>query len=189
MANRLIYATELFIMGHEYGHILSGHFSDRSSKVHSALPGDDVNEFGTSWQQEFQADNRGAELMSAALQIREYPFQMSFVGADFFFICAMLVERGLSILNTGIDTVPDGNDTSTTHPPAGLRLAALHLGLETALPKQVYANVRIVSDMLLGVVEMLWTVAAAPSLHSLHQKRARPSNAWIELAQRHGGTP
>ena len=189
MAAELVDSTELFIMGHEYGHVISGHFAREQRTLRSALPEQDAQEFATDWNDEFVADNRGVELASAALQVRGGHIARSFMGADFFFICTLLIERAASVLTTGEDLSTENMDETTSHPPAGLRLAMLHRGLQNALPPELYSAVKNVRDVLLGVVEILWRSSAYPALKNMHGQGVRPSQVWVELARQHHGTP
>jgi hypothetical protein len=109
---RLVDAVEIFILAHEFAHVLLNHPPDRhlsllmtGSKASSVT----VDEISYSWRQEFEADAYGFFILEAVLQQTEtglswkgdpfYPFLLS--APAFFFLSMQLVENGQAILETG----------------------------------------------------------------------------------------
>jgi hypothetical protein len=84
-SNHLCTATELFIVGHEYGHLLHGDFSDKQRSVAFVVEGRESLEFPPDWSLEFSADVLGADLASMALQVGGDHRLGSFIGAFFSF--------------------------------------------------------------------------------------------------------
>jgi hypothetical protein len=119
------YAMTLFIVGHEWGHLLLGHLAEGyASKPPVAVAG------GPDWPpehwDEFAADRLGCRLAADAMIAEGFVVPdtelvslcSAMVGAQLFFVYMDTIERSLSILKTGRDTVLH----SPTHPASYLRL-------------------------------------------------------------------
>jgi hypothetical protein len=168
-------SMELFVMGHEYGHIISGHFGNAlpSSAV---LAGIDVSEIVRNWRQEHEADAVGVSLMMAAMQKSGMDLAMSFWGADFFFSFIEIIERTISIMRTG----REDEIRLDTHPPAKQRREALRSSLgRSAVPSLADAAEPAINlgSRLHDITEQLWQ-RTAPVVHKLRREGARLAPGW-----------
>jgi hypothetical protein len=83
LAEVLRNSMELFVMGHEYGHIILGHLSQAESTESTPSGAEEIR---YSWTQEYAADFVGANLMLRAMLRDEYDAPLSYWGADFFLV-------------------------------------------------------------------------------------------------------
>jgi hypothetical protein len=165
-------SMELFILGHEYGHIVSGHLEQENTQKAKPLA-DDVSEIPTDWQQEFEADVRGLELMLAVMMNKGYDLALSFWGADLFFGCIDLVERSLSILREGTVT----ENLSDTHPPTLLRRELLREVLRNSSPEQYAEGAIQLSTIIQGILEYFW-VFCEPILKKAYEAKTEIAPIW-----------
>jgi hypothetical protein len=187
MAGLLRDGMELFAVGHEYGHIASGHFTPQSPIHDTEISGTPVSEYLGDWDQEFQADRFAAQVSSLALQTRGVHRFQSFIGSDFFFASTMLVERGLNVLNNGCDEPFRLSDTEqrTSHPPAGLRMAMIEQAMKGGLPEQDFEILMGLRGLLLGALDVLWRATVLPLLLRMHHQNVRPSKVWLDILRQH----
>lgn len=153
LATLLARGVELFVVAHEYGHIIRGHLS--CGKRASCMI-DDLNQevIEQNYLQEIEADCWGLSLTIRARQMEGLDLALSYIGADFFFTCAEILENGLAIFRTGQEAV----FLSDSHPPPDMRRAALR----TVLRNQVgdHANGPIeLAERLAEVAKALWEIA------------------------------
>ncbi len=171
-------ATELFILGHEYGHIINEHAMESSI----LLP-DHKQPHGTptSWVQEFEADRVGGVLSSLALQRSGTPAFQSFIGADFFFILATLIYEGTLVLEHGdqepIQKQPLSPKLEGAYPPNALRGLRLADALREDFDPAGCAAIE-------NIRSTLWTAChyifrrIEPILLQLHSQGIRPGIKW-----------
>jgi hypothetical protein len=164
---------ECFIMGHEYGHIIEGHLANRSTAA-ALLGNDKVQEYVRSWEQEFDADAVGASLVIDAMRRqRHFDVALSFWGADFFFSCIEIVERGVSIVKTG----QENQLTFGSHPPVALRREALRNALAKSLPEEHAKAAVTLGRTLEQIIEELWSITK-PHLLALHNQHQALAAVW-----------
>ena len=103
LAGHLREAMEVFILGHEYAHILLRHVeSGKSDK--KILSSEDISNVVFSWKQELDADGLGLPLMLLALKLKGRELDnISYSGAEAFFSGYEIIERGKAILKYGSD--------------------------------------------------------------------------------------
>jgi hypothetical protein len=120
-------SMELFIMGHEYSHILAGHLDHRQI-VPRSLVEHQVNEIKYLWEQEHQADILGSSLAILAMKRYEkVDFAFSYWGADIFFTALDTIEKGKIILSTGEKNYIYQIEEHSSHPPPLSRRGMLRL--------------------------------------------------------------
>ena len=119
LAQALFDSMELFVMGHEFGHLVDVAPVLPKVELPAGMPGEDVIR---NWLLELRADAIGLQLMLMAKD-EEAQFDLSLAawGADFFFSCMDTVEKAKAVLLTGTDEVP----MSPTHPPSPIRRAKI----------------------------------------------------------------
>ncbi|MCO7513808.1 hypothetical protein NJF44_09110 [Pseudomonas guariconensis] len=172
IASALRDALELFVLGHEYGHLVSGHLNGDETK-RAVIAGEDIDEITTNWNEEFEADVRGLEFMLAVMGKRGFDLSLSFWGAEFFFGCIEIVERAVSVIRTGEADIP----LSTTHPPTEMRRQMLHLVLERSVPEESVIGPLQLAGRVSSVLEQLWRFCE-PVLLDAHRKGVVLAPAW-----------
>ena len=106
----LLHFAELFVLAHEFGHIMEGHLS-RAKKLKVMLKKEEISVFRPEWNQEHEADVYGLGLILEKVQNRK---NSSLVRAS---ACA-----GPDLLLTIFDLIEKiGKINPTSHPPANLR--------------------------------------------------------------------
>lgn len=168
----------LFVLGHEYGHMIAGHLLQVSSATEERSPVD-VDALDYSWRQEFEADVVGCRLSVAAMNQLGYGPVLSFWGADFFFSAMDVMDRSTSLLLCG-----DENKRKLgSHPPSKDRRSHLR---RTFLPllagesspgaTNPIEHAQIIED----VVEHLWLLGR-PRIKDAHERGFRPAAQWTLL--------
>lgn len=172
LTNILRNSMELFVIGHEYGHVIGGHFST-GQKTSAFLIGNEVNEIIYSWQQEFEADAWGLQLMLHAMMKKGHDLSLSFWGADFFFSCIDVVERSTSIIRTGeLKNQPLGS-----HPPAKARREALRKVLKRSLSEDQTKGPIDLGMKLERIMEELFN-RTRPILRRCYDNKQKLSPIW-----------
>lgn len=165
-------AMELFVVGHEYGHLLCGHLESEGTK-RAMLGNEAADEVATNWHEEFEADIRGLELMIAAMQNKGMDLSLSFWGADFFFGCIDSIERAVSILQTGAVAT----QLSTTHPPTAMRREMLYTVLTNAVPEGAAEGPLSLARTVQSILDRLWDSCEPYLLHA-HASGVELAPAW-----------
>lgn len=125
MGFHLTQSTERFVVGHEFGHLLSGHLDQ--SRTHSAW-GELIRK---THAQEFEADEVGALLMLRGLEDGDQ-IQTNLATAGPFFFLA--IDHLVTRVRNEVNDIPQ-DLVVTDHPPSDERAAALRqLFFETAGP-------------------------------------------------------
>jgi hypothetical protein len=162
IAGELITSTELFIMGHEYGHIIAGHVAHGRSS--SALP--DPAEVPSpaadpaesaqmeSWAREFEADSLGLQLMLFAMKRRGITnLRLAYWGADVFLSCLQVVEHGLTIMRQGNE---DHIELESDHPPVLFRREMLRGVLRAHAPAEMAEGAVKLAATVEQIINELW---------------------------------
>lgn len=113
--------AEMFILGHEFGHINRGHFKDRTN-VEQKYGEQTINIKNKNWQDEFAADLSGFEYVTAFGTKEPFEFALAYFGVAFFLTCQDIVELALSTFGNNTDT----RKGSDTHPSPKLRQQAIN---------------------------------------------------------------
>ncbi len=189
MSELLRNSLESFAMGHEYGHIISGHLSDKTNTHETNFGDNKANEFNKSWEDEYVADFHGAILSSTALQSNSLSLGNSFIGFDFFMMAATFIERCISVLNRGsvVNLVLFPEMSADSHPPAALRMRTFHERLTKNIPESTHFQALDFGKSISNAIDVLWFGVAVPFLRILHADGVRPSNYWLETARKYRG--
>jgi hypothetical protein len=168
-------SMETFVLGHEYGHVIAGHL-ERAEPVGRALSAEEVDEVNFDWDQEYEADYLGVALTLAAMnRERHVDASLSFWGADVFFSVMDVMDRAVSLLRYGDETVT----VLGTHPPSAERRAVIRAALPTLLEAEQARSAIALAEALQAASELLWektrhyVVAAAA-------KGARVAPKWLQ---------
>jgi len=158
VAGKLPSAIEVFMLGHEYGHILANHLSgaeapDSGIKVFkfdagSAIPVELSDEARTYWNQEVQADAIALDLVFEVARQRGWYFDVAFAGVDLFLSCVDYLEKGVNVIRRGNTDVPANLD----HPPTYTRRDCLRKRVRETMDPNV-------SDMLIRCGELMECLA------------------------------
>ena len=160
-----VQSMELFIMGHEYAHIVLGHLS-AGLRTRTHVAGQTVEEITPEWDQEIEADCLGIQLMLAAMRRNRIQPVLSFQGAELFFDAIEVVERGVALLACG----DENRHMFTTHPPSSERRSIVRQLLEPCLGNDSAKAGCQIAEILQAIINRLW-VRAKPILLSLHDDK------------------
>lgn len=172
LASILLESMELFVMGHEYGHIIKGHLS-AGQLTAAAFGEEEINEIVFSWQQELEADVVGLTLMLQSMKKRGLDLALSFWGADFFFSCIDIVERGVSIIRTG----KENDQSRSSHPPAQIRREILRAHLRKWYSRDVSKGPINLGITLERIIETLWERTRS-ALRRYHENGKKLAPFW-----------
>lgn len=175
VAAQLARSMRLFLLGHEYGHLLAPH---RTATSASMLPGGlEVTEFRYLWAQELEADSWGLRLMvgvevsanrarSAAV---DFPF--CYWGADFYFSCHQVLKDALLMLS--------GEAQPTrTHPPPEVRRESLRAELFKWFPSEQAERAIELADSVDGALRALWDESEG-AISRCHESGISAAPTWV----------
>jgi len=147
----LLSSLELFIVGHEYGHIYAGHI-DKALVKKGINSNEQLELISPDWQMEFEADFYGLNLLVNTDNAEKFlPF--SILGPELFFTFLDIFERANALVKRGTETHSKG---SKEHPPTIERRNKIRKYLENSLPKSHLDSYQVASEFLENVMEILW---------------------------------
>lgn len=177
----VIDSMELFVFGHEYGHIVARHIS-ADTPTAAMLPdsADSPRALNYSWEQEYEADRYGLVLSVAAMDAKyakEYAAEeesaFSYAGSELFFGAMEVIDRAISTVKYGH---PEGRRSSATHPPASERRLNLRRSLtELIRPEAAVAVIRMGAAIEVAI-EALWQ-EAMPTFRGEYERRTGSNSA------------
>jgi hypothetical protein len=147
----LIEAMELFVLGHEYGHVMAGHMnaSDVTLRRQAEADGELVE---YSWPRELEADSIGVRLLMLGLHKRsKLAIGYWYWGADFFFTALDVVQRAALLVQYGDET-----HRMDTHPPPLVRRQAARLRMLEMVGLEDFEEAMHVSSCLEFATDRLW---------------------------------
>jgi hypothetical protein len=163
-AGLLLRSSELFALGHEYGHAAARHDNNLGPN-----PSPDAS-IRYNWDDEYGADRVGLSMMFSVMS----NLTLTFWGAVNLFVCLEMFNRCRSILATGAF---DPKSTSDTHPPPLKRAQQLRAVLREERPgAETEKAIRLAND-LDSFWSRMWQVAE-PHWHDQYKKGVRPSVIW-----------
>ncbi len=146
---------EVFIVGHEYAHILLGHVNSNFTKKN--LLNDKIETLLFSWKQEYNADELGFPLMLDGLRNVGYENDyVSYCGAEAFFSAFEVLERAKCLIKSGDEEQYWRNCSKSgeigDHPSSEKRRDALRIQMT-----QVYGEEPIRSSQIVeSIIKILW---------------------------------
>jgi hypothetical protein len=158
LAQHLREIATLFILAHEYAHLLLGHVS----APRASGPQSDAAQQPTAFQQELEAGWLACSLLDAILARRRVSRATQFMGVHFFFVATMLAELGVRAIETGkprqlTALIPrDETELGDTHPVALLRMASVNQWLARKFPQHLARSNEYLEALLLEVASRLW---------------------------------
>jgi len=138
--------AELFIVAHEYSHIILGHlpaeksFSKRFLDENSML-----YQIVRNWDEEFSADTLAFQLTMAKNQNSGYGSFACYLGIEFLFACLGLIEK--------INNV----EFSETHPSAKMRIENLRQYIKSIFPSNSQ-NILDGTSIIQEIMAELWNI-------------------------------
>jgi hypothetical protein len=168
-------SMEVFVLGHEFGHLIRGHIEAGRRKV--ALFGQtNAQQILTNWKDEFEADTTGLEILLRVQGKKGFDVSVSFWGADLFFGCIDVVEKAVQILARG--RISEENEyLSETHPPTNVRRQMLRDVLRRSLPEDVASPAIVLADVVSHIMEVFWQ-KYEPIMHKMFSKGVKLSASW-----------
>jgi hypothetical protein len=173
MSSAFLDGIELFIFGHELGHVIGGHLETPRFASQRVGP-TEVERINPDWQMEFEADRIGCDLAMRAMRESEVQDSIAFTGIDLFFSAMQLVDRALSVLLHG--EVVDAPE-SPTHPPTIARRDALRAKMKKQLPEDELSLVAGFSSSTQVVLDQAWR-RIQPQFVELHRSGKAPAAFW-----------
>jgi hypothetical protein len=147
----LLSSIELFIVGHEYGHIYAGHI-DKALVKTRMINNEQLEFISPDWQMEFEADFYGLSLLVNTDSAHSFlPF--SLLGPELFFTFLDIFERANTLVALGTEIHSNGGNT---HPPTIERRKKIRELLGESIPERLLDSYQVVSEFLENVMEVLW---------------------------------
>ncbi|MEV6632070.1 hypothetical protein AB0M54_15100 [Actinoplanes sp. NPDC051470] len=157
-------AVELFVVGHEYGHIIGGHLGSARLRSAGVVP---VEQVDYAWQQEYEADYIGVHLGVLAMREKiEVDADYAFCGFEIFFSALDIMDRAASLLQFGDESAR----RLGSHPPSFDRRATLRDSAVRLVGGDESGHPLGLGRAYAAVLDTLW-------------ERARPA---VVRARRHG---
>lgn len=170
----------LFVVGHEYGHIIANHLGSRSAvrgfvgaEPTMLPPAKIADHVIYSWKQEIEADVLGLELMVDAMSSTGVDLSLRYFGADFYFSFMALLRRGRNMLTWGDEDREDQTIFSSSHPPAELRREAIRNFIKDLVPAEESDVPLAIGNHLGLLLELLWS-KIRPQVAAAHRAGYRP---------------
>lgn len=147
----LLQSLELFVVGHEYGHITAGHLKESNLRSHD-INGKRIERITPNWEMEFEADRIGLFLLIKSCNENSLmPF--CYLGPELFFTFLDLSERANNLLHLGKERRACGSDT---HPPIYDRRKRVRQIFKDSMPSNRLESYSVASGFLENVFESLW---------------------------------
>jgi hypothetical protein len=117
--------AELFIVAHEYSHIILGHLPAENNFTKRFLDDNSMlYQVVRNWSEEFSADILAFQLTMAKNQKSGYGLFACYLGIEFLFACLNIIEKVYNV------------EFSETHPSAQMRIENLRQHFKSALPNK-----------------------------------------------------
>jgi hypothetical protein len=163
---------ELFIMGHEYGHIIGEHH--KASKIVSGnILGMKVNEIQYQGKEESEADFTGLYL---TLQIaKEYGYP----GAVLVFAGMDVLQRSLSVFSNGVEYPPDvaKHESRGSHPPPSFRREIAQEFMTGTFNVHPSSFPLVLGSAIDKIMKMLWE-STRPTIFREYKMKKRVNPRW-----------
>lgn len=164
---------EYFVIAHEFGHLIAGHLDTKEKKDYN-IAGNTTEEIVTNWNQEFEADLIGTNILINVMRRRGFDMSLSYWGIEVFFGCLDVVEKTLSVLRTG---ATGEQSLSETHPPTLMRRQRIREAMTKSFDKQTVDSVLAITSVVEQVIGHLWD-KTEPHIIRLYNQNVQPSVHW-----------
>ncbi|PFY96966.1 ImmA/IrrE family metallo-endopeptidase [Bacillus wiedmannii] len=171
--SQITHLMELFVMGHEYAHILLGH-TNCSKQKESGISTEVLTEMIFKWNQEFEADGLSLILILQSFSNKNfYDMPLLYAGVDLFLSCLDIMDRSISIILSG----KEEQRMDDSHPPVSERRDYIRYHLTRMLGTEK-AEVGIsLAKTYVAVLEVYFDLCR-PVLLDLHHKRTKLAKTW-----------
>jgi hypothetical protein len=161
-----------FVLGHEYGHILAGHFSEVALQQAASLEAADA--VALAWAKEVSADMIAVRLALPPLDSASaLDIAICYWGADFFFSAIDIMDRAVSLLATGVED----NLTLGSHPPHEYRRKIARDVLVSTVGKDLAVLAVNQGRVVEVILALLWQDTRKLLRHA-HEQGYRPAPKW-----------
>ncbi|MCE5214674.1 MAG: hypothetical protein LLF83_08155, partial [Methanobacterium sp.] len=164
-ASTLLVSMEQFICGHEFTHLS---IKNNQKKGVNKIDHPDVDVLEYPETEEIVADQNGLILMMDVAVRNNENILLSYCGADLYFSCIDIIERGINVLKTGTDDgatllnmfkddkyrSPIGLDAA--HPPAFRRRELLRTYLKEITTEEDYKQFIDLAKLYENIIEYYW---------------------------------
>jgi hypothetical protein len=152
LCTQIMMSAELFLVGHELGHVLANHLKTRR-KLLFYNQEHDLKHENRNWEKEFEADKIGMYLSMKALEKYGWGDDMCYVGIEPFFTVYDIALRARKILKDGNEDI---SDEFRSHPPNNLRRQNTRLELKKITSAENFLNATYLPDLIHETMEYLW---------------------------------
>jgi hypothetical protein len=164
---------ELFLFGHELGHIVAGHLGSAPDAPHM-LGAMEVDVSTSSWQMELEADGFGMNLAMQAMLNNRCDLATSYAGIEMAFAAMEIIDLARSTL---LDGTPSEAPAGRTHPRHAVRRTFLRRLLQERLGKKAAKQPIKLGETLETALREMWR-RVEPRFKILHAEGERPSPIW-----------
>jgi len=170
LAETLRNQVALFVLAHEYAHIIRGDMDKHASHL-------------APWQAEINADIFGFRMSNAVLTMEGAPAKVRKVGINLFFCGLMLVELTRRALDIGekqrvADLLPRQAPSATdSHPAALSRLCFLDDEFSQHFPPDQVRGSAFLTNLFMEITTQFW-LRIEPEFLDLHSQGVRAKSVW-----------
>jgi hypothetical protein len=182
----------LFVLGHEYSHIICGHLASSAESL-TNVGGESFKEITRNWDMELEADAWGMALQAAAMIRRRTPTAIACLAPELFFSTIEILDLALNVMQSTTQSRRGANADS--HPPVEKRREAIRyyyavtaelereaskLGRIPHVPKEQTLKADEIVNMMSTMqqfIRSLWDSTQC-SLSTLRAQGARPAACW-----------
>jgi hypothetical protein len=175
-ATAIATSMELFVLGHEYGHIMRHHVGQVRNL--SAGHREDVKHINWTWDEEFEADSVGVLLAGRAMRDMGSDPTIAYCGPDYFLSCADLMDRVSMLIETGQEKVQEKVQASSSHPPNSDRRERLRSTIAGLVDQSEASAVSGFGRQLELAIETLWETVKPQLVEDLANDRV-PRRKWF----------
>lgn len=192
LASSLRKYMELFVVGHEFGHIVAGHLNRDRHGSNITTYNDEVqtNLFRPEWEQEFEADDFAVELLLEAVRQEEGNTVTALCAVHLVFISLELIEKLINLfmaphdstaaafdMLSGIPNLHFGERPLDTHPAPFTRRVRQRSRVEKLFPQENEGGANEMGEDLNAMTDYLWH-ASRPHWVSLREQGTTPCTLW-----------
>ncbi|MDF2537164.1 MAG: hypothetical protein K0S76_185 [Herbinix sp.] len=137
--------AELFVVAHEYSHIILDHLSpNRKLKKRFLDEASSLYQIMRNWNDEYSADALAVQSVLANNRNKLNGWMCGYLGVELCISCLEVIERFYNI------------ESSETHPSAGMRRANIQKTLKQLLPLDHSKNILDNSKFIQDIISTLW---------------------------------
>ncbi len=175
-ADTMAITQQLFVLGHEYGHLLMGHLEQ--ANVHS-IPNESAERIIFNWNKEFEADLVGYKMAVVINSLRSDQIFLHHVFIELFFTMIDIVEKSILVFAYGEERAIS---LSNTHPPFLQRrnhIRELARGASIMSEKDAaeWDKITKLNQITEEWCNQLW-IKLLPQYQNMHKKGYRPAPIW-----------